>query len=55
MNKVENDFIQNEKAAQRHGITLLPRLNAIDFVKQCEQHSIKILGIDGFYFKGKTI
>lgn len=54
-NKIERDFIERGKATQRNGIVLLSKFDAIDFIKQCEEYSISILGIDGFHLRGETI
>jgi hypothetical protein len=47
MNIVENSF--KEKAIIRNGMMLFSKENSLDFVKACESHNIKVLGIDGFY------
>jgi hypothetical protein len=52
MNKVELQFAY--KAFKRGGIRMYSKQDAIQFVEECRQHGIPILGIDGFYIDQKT-
>lgn len=53
MNVVENSF--KGKAIIRNNMMLFSKENALDFIQACENHDIKILGIDGFYLTGDKI
>lgn len=37
------------------GVLLLPKRTAIRMVEECVARRIRILGIDGFWFDGKTL
>lgn len=47
MNVVEHQFVQ--KGLNRAGIIMYPKSDALDFIKECSKHRIRILGIDGFF------
>lgn len=44
-----------DKGVLRHGIYLYSKDVAIEFVKTCKQHNIKILGIDALFISTKGI
>jgi len=47
MNSIELMFL--DKSIKRGGVVSYPKKDALDFVKECRNQSIRILGIDGFY------
>ncbi|MEZ4912398.1 MAG: hypothetical protein R2774_16230 [Saprospiraceae bacterium] len=47
MNKVEILF--SGRALNRGGVLLFSKKDALDFIKQCKNCDITILGIDGFF------
>jgi hypothetical protein len=53
MNIIEESF--KEKAIIRNNMMLFSKENAMAFIKACEGHNIKILGIDGFYLYNDKI
>jgi hypothetical protein len=52
MIKIENLF--RDKVVNRGGINLYSKQDAIRFVEECQNHSINILGIDGFFLTPDT-
>jgi hypothetical protein len=53
LNKIEKLF--ESKAIIRHGVFLLKWSDAIEFVDECENRQIKILGVDAFFLDEKNI
>jgi hypothetical protein len=57
MNKVQKKFIEEGLVRMQTGGLwfTMSKENAIKFVEECKKESIIILGIDGFYIRGKQI
>lgn len=53
MNKVELLF--KDKAILKGGMMFLPKNVAIQFVHECKNQGVKILGVDGFYLFGDAV
>jgi hypothetical protein len=53
MNQIEISF--KDKIIQRGGVALLSKVDTIQFIKECSEESIGILGIDGFLLFGDRI
>jgi hypothetical protein len=53
MNRVESLF--KDRAILKGGMMFLPRDVAIQFVHECKNLGLKILGIDGFYLFGDAV
>jgi len=47
MNTVE--LMLMDKSIKRGGVVSYPKKDALDFVKECRIHGLRILGIDGFH------
>ena len=43
------------KLVVRGNVHLVPMEHCLDFVGLCEKHSLRILGIEGFWFSGQAI
>ncbi len=48
MNKVESKF-KNKAIIRPGGMMLFAKIDAIDFINECKEASIIILGVDAFY------
>ncbi len=53
MNKVEKLFLS--KAINRGGIYLYSKGDALEFVEECKNQDMPVLGIDSFYLTDSTI
>ncbi|REG76896.1 hypothetical protein [Algoriphagus antarcticus] len=47
MNRIEKLF--KDRVVQRGGINLYSKVDALNFIKECEKDQVYILGVDGFY------
>lgn len=53
MTDIEQEF--RAKGEQRGGVLLLNPADAIDMVRRCREENVRILGLDAFILKEKTV
>ncbi|HVA46984.1 MAG TPA: hypothetical protein VNH11_11505 [Pirellulales bacterium] len=53
LQELEKEF--STRAMERHGVVLMRPAGAMEYVARCAEHSIEVLGIDGFRVDGDQI